>query len=356
MPENKKNLLRLPSLKVRWSTLVYAVLAVALLFLAVTLILAYAFPKKPVWATEAASKLPYPMVVVGYQRAILFSELSANMQSIKSFYENQDFSKVGLRVDFSTDEGKMRFQVREKEVLNKMIEDKAIVLLAKKQGITISHQTAAEGVRRKLEEYGTGEKVEKDLARLYGWTLKDFEEKVVLPSLYEEKLQESFEKEVEGNTEASEKIQAAQKEILGGKDFREVARVYSQGQTAKNGGELGWFSLEDLAPDLQQPVSLQKVGVPGVVVESSLGFHILLVEETKMEDGKQLYRLSQIFTRKPAFSDWLSFQMKTLPVFVLTPQYRWNKEEARVEFRDAGLQEFEKNLFEKTSGDALFFF
>ncbi|MEK7549993.1 MAG: peptidylprolyl isomerase [Patescibacteria group bacterium] len=345
-----------PEKKVKWMTLAYALLAVVLLFLAATFILAYTFPHKPAWVKEVTNSLPYPLVVVNYHKAVTFSELAGNMQSIKSFYENQDFSKVGLRVDFTTEEGQKRFQVREKEVLNKMIEDEAIALLARKQGITVTPATAEEGLRRKLEEYGSREEVEKDLARLYGWDLKDFEKKIVLPGLYEEKLREVFEKEVASDTRAKDTIEKAKKEIGEGASFDEVAGKYSEGQTASRGGELGWFSLEDLAPELRTPVSIQKAGAPGTVVESSLGFHILLVEEIKMENGKQLYRLSQVFVRKPTFGDWLSEKMKKLSVFVLTPEYRWNVEEARVEFRDASLREFEKKLYEETNGDALFFF
>ena len=356
------NLPKLPKIsqetlkKIRWSTLSYALLTVGLVLFAVSLALVYTLPRSSDWVNRLVSVTPYPAATIGYQEAITFRELSENMVSIKRFYEAQDFSKVGLRVDFSTPEGKLRFKLREKELLNKMIEDRAIMALAEEQGIVISPESARQGLARKLEEYGTAKEVRENLERLYGWTLSDFEEKVVRPSLYEEKLVESFNEETKTNALAKEKIDQAQEALREKKDFTVVAQEFSEGQTAKEGGSLGWFALVDLAPELQKPVALQKVGVPGDVVESALGFHIVLVEEVKKENGRDLYRLKQIFTRKELFADWLTEKMKGLGIRVWAPEYRLNRDDVRVEFKDERMKQFEKELLEKTSGDAMFFF
>ncbi len=95
---------------------------------------------------------------------------------------------------------------------------------------------------------------------------------------------------------------------------------------------------------------------PGDVIESSLGFHIVLVEEVKKENDTQLYRLKQIFARKATFVDWLSKKMKTLPVWVFGPEYRYDKGSTRIEFRDASWRQYEDDLYEKASGDPSFFF
>lgn len=342
--------------RIHFSTVAYAALACLVVLFAASLIATYVLPRSSAFVKGFVDRSPYPIVVIGHSKVITFKTLAENMKSIKQFYESQDFSKVGMRIDFSTDEGKQRFKVREKEVVNKMIEDEAIIQLAKQRDIVITPQAAREGLRRKLEEYGTSDEVQKNLNHLYGWTLGDFESKVVLPSLYEEKLRTSFEKEVDVASQAKGKIDAAQELLRQGKDFSEVARQYSEGQTAKDGGDLGWFSLEDLALELRKPVVLQKVGVPGDIIESSLGFHIVLVEEVKKDGSKELYRLKQIFTKKVAFADWLSEQMKTLSILVLSPEYQWNANEARVEFKSQQMRDFENNLFNNTSGDAMFFF
>lgn len=342
--------------RIHFSTIAYATLAIGVLLFAASLIMTYAMPRSSDVVRGFVERSPYPMAIIGYSDVISFRTLAENMRSIKQFYESQDFSKVGMRIDFSTDEGQKRFQVREKEVINKMIEDQSIIQLAREQDIVITPRAVREGLQRKLEEYGTGDEVKKNLSDLYGWTLGDFEQKVVLPSLYEEKLRANFEKEVDVTSQARGKIDAAQVALRQGKDFSEIAKQYSEGQTAKDGGNLGWFTLEDLALELRTSVALQKVGVPGGVIESSLGFHIVLVEEVKKESNREMYRLKQIFTKKIAFADWLSEKMKSLSIVVLSPEYQWNSDEARVEFKSQQMRDFEKNLFNNTSGDAMFFF
>lgn len=344
------------SAAIRLNTVAYAGLIALIVIFAASLVAVYAPLRPNAFADRLKTMLPYPITIVGYGGGITYRTLSDNMSSIRRFYEAQDFSVVGLRVDFSTEDGQKRFRVREKEVLNKMIEDEAIRLLAEDRGIRISPDEAAQGIARKLEEYGSGEEVKRDLDRLYGWTLRDFEEKVVMPGLYQEKLQASFEKDVDAASEGQKKIGLAQEALRAGKPFAEVAKQYSEGNTAEEGGALGWFALEDLALELRQPVAAQKIGVPGDVIESGLGFHIIIVEEIKKEDQKQLYRLSQIFARKETFADWLAGEMRKMSVWILSPEYRWNKGEARAEFKQQEMRDFEKTLFEKSEGDPTFFF
>lgn len=343
-----------PKRKIRWSTFLYGFLGLLIVLFSASVLAVYFFSRSSEMIRSMAARLPYPAVIIDYREVITFRELSENMASIKYFYENQDFSSLGFRVDFSTDEGKKRLKVREKEVLNKMIEDRVIMILAKERGIFISSEMARQGVARKLEEYGNADQVKENLERLYGWSLTDFEEKIVLPSLYEEKLNELFIKEVNPAARAKGKIEKAAELLRQKTDFSEVVKQYSDGQTAQSGGDLGWFSIEDLAPELRSPVLFQKVGVPGDVIESSLGYHIILVEEVKKEKDKQLYRIKQIFARKETFADWLSGEMRALPIWVLSPEYRFDQDAARVEFKDPEWQKFEEELFKKATGDPSF--
>lgn len=342
--------------KIRWSTVGYGLMTLLLLLLVVALLVTYFAPRSIPVVQAFVVRTPFPAVLVGYREVISFRELSQNMKAVRRFYENQDFSKVGIRVDFSTEDGEKRLQVREKEVVNKMLEDVVVRKLAKDRGIFVSSEMARQGVARKIEEYGNSREVQENLQRLYGWKMSDFEEKVVLPSLYEEKLNESYLKEVDPAKTAKEKIEKAAEALRGGTEFSAVVKQYSEGQTADKGGDLGWFALPDLAPELRSPVALQKVGAPGSVVESALGFHIILVEEVKQEKTGQLYKIKQIFARKNTFADWLSAEMKNMSILVLDPLYRFDAETARIEFKDEAWKQYEEELLKKASGDASFFF
>lgn len=320
----------------------------------VLLIVAYAVPGN--WADVLRGKLFLPMVVVDKNQMISFREVASNLRAIRQFYESQNFSEVGLRVDFSGDDGKRRLEVRERELLNKMIEDRAIESLARSRGIVITDDMVDQSVKRKLDELGSTGAVEDDLSRLYGWTLNDFKNKIVRSSLYEEELNKFFLKEYASPDAAKVKIGEAETALARGSPFDQVAKDYSDGRTAMDGGKLGWFGLGDLIPELQKTVESARVGAVGSVVESPLGFHILLVSDARDENGVKKYELSQIFVKKPVFSDWLSDRMKQMNVWAFDTDYDWNQETARLEFRDETMRTFEENLREYNTGDAAFLF
>ena len=320
----------------------------------VLLIVTYAVPYS--WAQSVRQQLFLPMVVVDSKQLISFHEVASNLSAIKQFYESQDFSPVGLRVDFSSDDGKKRLKVREKELLNKLIEDRAIETLARSRGIIVTDEMVDQGVKRKLDEFGSTDAVTENLKRLYGWSLDDFKDKVVRSALYEDELKKIFLNGNNGLEQAKIKIGEAETSLARGNAFDEVASTHSDGRTAHDGGKLGWFTIEDLTTELRSSVASQKVGVPGETIESTLGFHIVLVDAVKEGDGVKSYQLRQIFVRKPLFSDWLSNEMQQMNVWAFDDQYDWNKDTARLEFRSVDMKNFERDLIENKTGDAAFLF
>lgn len=301
------------------------------------------------------TKFPFPVVMIGGDVVVQSGVLTENVASIKRFYESQDFGQMGIRVDFSTPEGEKRLKLRERDLLNKMLEDAVIKRLAKDAGIVINESQAREDVDKRMKEYGSTDKVEASIARLYGWTIRDFEEKVVLPSLYEEALAKKFEGQIT-NEKAKETIEAANKELKRNADFKAIVEKYSDGRTKADGGDLGWFTLEDLAPELRSAVDVAKLNVPTNVIESSLGYHILLVEEIKTEESKRLYHLRQVFVRKENFPDWLLERIREEEVRVLLPDYRFDNETGRIDFRSQEMKDFEAKLMANPDSDPLFFY
>lgn len=321
--------------------------------LAVGLIFAYILPASWGVTGKVRSVLPLPVATIGWSGVASFSDLSGNLSSVRHFYETQDFSKLGMRVDFTTADGQKRLKIREKEILNKMIEDEALRRLAVREGIHISEADATKVVAEQVRAIGGEEKgVAEKLSRLYGWSLAEFEDKVVLPSLYEEELRKRFESDSSQFADAKSKADRGKKLLADGRSFADAAKEVSEGRTADKGGAMGWFSYDDLILPLQEPAKIQKIGEAGDVIESALGFHIIQVDERKTEKGKEFVRLSQIFIAKKTFGDWLAGEMRAMDVRVLAPEYRWNRETARAEFDDADFRRFETEILQKSEGDA----
>lgn len=340
--------------KPQWPKVALAAFILTVTLAIGVLILIYKFPEHA-FSRLFATHFPFPIVLIGQGVAVTTEGLSANREALRHFYESQDFAELGMRVDFTTDDGKKRLKIRERDLINKMLEDRAIELLARDRGIMVTNEEVASETTVKMKELGTTDKVEETLARLYGWTIQDFQVQIVRPAMYEAELFKAYEAEVD-QTKAKEAIQTAEKALRAKEVFSDVAKKYSEGETRAEGGNLGWFRLEDLAPELRGPVDNAKLNVPTAIVESPLGYHILLVESTKLEDEVRQYRIRQIFTRKISFADWLAEKLRQLPISVISDEYEWQRDEARIDFRSEEMRIFEKKLRENAESDPTLLF
>jgi parvulin-like peptidyl-prolyl isomerase len=296
------------------------------------------------------SIIPYP-AAISNAGIITVGKLYDELQSSKRFYESQDFSQVGLRVDFSTEDGQKRLSIKEKNILNKLIDDSIIEAQAKKRGINITKDIVDQEVDRKLKEYGTGDYLKKNLEKLYGWDLDDFKENIVKPDLYRERLFAELKKTDPSYQEAQQKINQAKSELDSGSDFSTVAKKYSQGDSAQNGGALGWFSASQMLPEIAQAIFNFEKGQQSDVIESSVGYHIVKVEDVKTQDGEKMFNVRQIFIPTKNFSQWLEEFEKDYNVFIPMTRFTWDKQTEQVKFRNQSLNEYEQDLIENPVND-----
>jgi len=82
-----------------------------------------------------------------------------------------------------------------------------------------------------------------------------------------------------------EEIESVQKKaedlrnrVMKGDDFNEIAKRYSEGSTAKDGGDLGTFKQSELAPQLEEVVFKMEKGQITDVIQTKTGFEVLKVE------------------------------------------------------------------------------
>lgn len=334
------------------------VLSIAVVFIvAVAVLLGAIYTQRDIFENPAllsvAKVLHVPVVVIDTTHAISINTLAKNRDAMKKFYETQDYGQVGLRVDFSTEEGKKRLLVKERGILNKLLEDRAVQLIAKKEGIAITQAEINKRVSDALAESGSGKNIEEDLRTHYGMTLADFKEYIVLPDMYREKLSAQADQDFSGdNALAQEKAQKALDELNGGGDFGEIAKKYSQGASAAKGGEIGWVKKADVIPQLAEYVFSAKQPQQLQVVESDLGYHIAQVLEKKKSDNEDVVRIRQIFIRKKGFADWLDGQMQSMSVRVPLKGFMWDPEKKVILFSDPEMEKFERDDQHKFEGDA----
>ena len=86
--------------------------------------------------------------------------------------------------------------------------------------------------------------------------------------------------------ELEKKAKTLLERVKNGEDFGELAKRYSNGTTAKNGGELGVFDRGQLAKDIEDTVFKLNKGQMTDVIRTKTGFLILRVEQ-RFEAGLQ---------------------------------------------------------------------
>ncbi len=75
----------------------------------------------------------------------------------------------------------------------------------------------------------------------------------------------------------------ARARALAGEDFAELARELSQGPSAPEGGDLGFFTYQQMVPPFAEAAFSLDEGEISDVVRTSFGFHVITVEEKKAE-------------------------------------------------------------------------
>jgi peptidyl-prolyl cis-trans isomerase SurA len=103
-----------------------------------------------------------------------------------------------------------------------------------------------------------------------------------------------------GRSEAMEGARQLIAQIQQGAPFAAVARQFSSAPTAANGGDLGWISLDELKPELQQIAAQlppQQLSQP---IPVSDGVYILAMRDRRTSGGQTMVSLKQAAVRLPA--------------------------------------------------------
>ena len=69
--------------------------------------------------------------------------------------------------------------------------------------------------------------------------------------------------------------------VLAGEDFAEMAREYSEGPSASNGGDLGYFTQRDMVAPFTNAAFALAPGQVSDVVQTQFGYHIIQVVDRK---------------------------------------------------------------------------
>ncbi len=90
-------------------------------------------------------------------------------------------------------------------------------------------------------------------------------------------------KEITDAAKALELAREISRRLKEGGDFGELAKIYSEGPNASDGGLMGFVKKGDLLPELEKTAFGLEVGTFSDIIQTSVGYHILKVEEKTEE-------------------------------------------------------------------------
>ena len=103
--------------------------------------------------------------------------------------------------------------------------------------------------------------------------------------------------------DARRRLERLRERILQGEDFGELARFHSDDTaSAVRGGDLGWLSPGDAAPEFEAMVNAMEEGALSEPFKSSFGWHLVRVLARRDHDNTEEVRRAQarnaVFQRK----------------------------------------------------------
>lgn len=346
--------------QVKMKVVVISSMLFVLLFLSVVYASIYFFRSDHPVVSVLARVFPYPAVALSGKEYLWLKDIEKDMDAVEQFYEEQDFEQIGVRIDWDTPKGKKRSKLQERLLINKQIEDFVIRRYVLENGQRVTDNEVASSISRRLSEYGSVATVSAEVERLYGWTLEDFAQKVIRPELYKAKAQAIYAETAyeTHNRQARELIDEAYAE-LPAREFADVAREYSDGESGYDGGHIGFVALDTINPTLSIAVSGLEDGAMSEVIESDIGYHIVILHKRKKEGKDTYYDVSQIFKRKLTFADYLNALMTEKYFVSLLWEYKWDRKQGVMVFRDKEMQRFEleqaeevlQNLYSTTDSE-----
>ena len=117
--------------------------------------------------------------------------------------------------------------------------------------------------------------------------------------------------EIVTDADAESRLKGLRERVINGANFAELAKVNSADLSAAKGGDLGWVNPGDTVPEFERAMEALKPGEVSPPIKSPFGWHLILVEERRMQDvtdeRKRAAARNALRERKAeeAYEEWL---------------------------------------------------
>lgn len=200
------------------------------------------------------------------------------------------------------------------QVLWRLVNNMLVEGTAKQYDVKVDDEDVKNLKSQMLAQFKDATDLDQELKKRYGWSLDEYENKVVRPFILQSKLSKKIQEDTAKKEPLRVEAQKVLEEVKNGADFAVLAKKYNSDSTADVGGDVGWFVKGQMVPEFEEAaLSLKKGETYPTIVETMYGYHIIRLddrktEKVKNEEGKmenvEKARASQIFFR---FADLMSY-------------------------------------------------
>ncbi len=266
------------------------------------------------WAYRLSKIIPYPALLVNWE-VISYRTYLDDLRTLTRYWSKErDNPNVFLGIPAAG-------EIRER-LLEKLVEEKIVQIWARQNNVRLSEEEIAAEWEKFSRSQNTKTATEKFLAEIYGWPKDKFTDRVLRPFLLQVKVKAAL---IAQNLVDDARLKARADKIYGltqepDASFAAIARAESDDrESARQGGNLGYFSRGTLAPEVAQVIFAMKIGDISKPVKSSYGYHIIQLDDI-LYDEKGLATqaaIKQILIKAFDFDDWLSQQKAGLAIYRL---------------------------------------
>jgi peptidyl-prolyl cis-trans isomerase SurA len=121
--------------------------------------------------------------------------------------------------------------------------------------------------------------------------------------------------EIRSDREAEDLAKTLREEVINGREFEEVAKLYSDDPgSALSGGDLGWTRQGVFVPEFEQMMKDSDLGEISEVFKSSHGYHFLEVTGRRVEDFSERFKMGQAenYLRNQKFDEELDSWLREI--------------------------------------------
>jgi len=284
--------------------------------------------------------VPYPAATVNYSHWVSLYDYNENSRAMRKFLEAKGAAEGRDEFDFSTQEGLKRLAIVKKNILEQLIDNEIVQILAKRRGIKVTNEEAEELSQFIISQKDTKEGFQ-ELEYFYGWDKDDFKKRVGKNLLYREKLENYVKVQGELDKTAKTKVNKVKEELTSGANFEDMVEKYSETPSKKDEGLLPAFARNEVPKEFADTafdLELDSVAGP---VEVDEGWHFIKLVKKVNDAGVQKVQVKHILILRRSFDSWLEEQKKEFSVKVPLELYFWHPQMGRLYFEDDRLNQVE---------------